>query len=99
MRSLYCLSTQRAETPAKSTHRENGANEHAVVLAKGTLVTLGKRDGELLIRIGLAALQGLEGEVKATKNKKTGKSRRQYIRNEFNLQGRAQKASMVSMEG
>jgi hypothetical protein len=50
----------------RRTYSKDGADEHAVVLAEGTLVTLGEGDGELLCGVGLAALQGLEGEVKTT---------------------------------
>lgn len=48
------------------TYSKDWANEYAVVIAEGAPVTLGEGDGKLFCGVGLAALQGLEGEVKTT---------------------------------
>lgn len=48
------------------TYSKDWTDEHAVVLAEGVLVTLGKGGREFLSGVGLATLQGLEGKIKAT---------------------------------
>lgn len=67
------------QTKRRETYSKDGANEHAVVLAESALITLGEGNGELLCRVGLVALQGLESEVKTTTCNKRMMTRRALV--------------------